>query len=374
MSEKTVIAVFPSIYSLSKINNLVKNISEILRIKNQPFSKLRKNGSIIVVDAVDPVLASSVINLMFGIDRVAIAKEVVNDFDSVLSAITSSAMNLLMKGETFHVKIEGETKKFLAKDLELAATTALIERSSGMGVKPSSEADHNRLIYTFLTDSHAYVCIFVDRGLSGLPYNSNDKKILCCIYDELSAICCLQTIKMGFDVEILICYRNDSELLKISKMLNRILPKIIKTKVALDIYKVTCSSNLLTLITTITHVMISNASKTKIKRIALSISPMIFPISFLEYNSNLILQNKLVPWIPLSSIDSEFLESAKEIGLEKYVHNLEDLCKKNLHQMNLSKSKASKCATDTLKTWRQISINAGPKIIHDIIDLIKSNH
>ena len=68
MSEKTVLVIFPSIYSLNKINNLASNISKILKLENQQYSNIRKNGSVIVVEATDPVLASSTVNMLFGIE------------------------------------------------------------------------------------------------------------------------------------------------------------------------------------------------------------------------------------------------------------------------------------------------------------------
>src|SRR5574337_1198888 len=345
MSEKTVLVVFPSIYSLNKINNLATNISKILKIKNQPYENIRKNESLIIVEANDPVLASSAVNLLFGIDKIAIAKEIDTDFDSALSIIANTALSLLVKGEKFYVKVDGKTRKFLAKDLEIAVTTTLVDKSVTLEARPGSEPNHDKLVYVYLTDSHVYVCIFVDKGLNGLPYNSQKEKILCCIHDELSAISCLQTIKMGFE-----------------------------EKIILHTCKMNWSSGILTTITTITQVMISVASKEKIERISLAISPMIFPASFCEFNSNLALQSKIIPWIPLSGIDSEIFENAKEIGLEKYITNLEDLCKKHLNYKKVSMSEVTKYAKDTLKTLKYIPVTIGPKNIHDIIDSLKSNH
>ncbi len=57
MSEKTVLVIFPSIYSLNKINDLAANVSKILRIKNQHHSGVRKNESLVIVEAIDPVLS-----------------------------------------------------------------------------------------------------------------------------------------------------------------------------------------------------------------------------------------------------------------------------------------------------------------------------
>jgi hypothetical protein len=374
MSEKTVLVIFPSIYSLNKINNLVSNISKILKLEGQQYNNIRKNESVIVVEANDPVLASSTVNMLFGIEQIAIAKEVDNEFDSVLPIITNTALSLLLKGERFYVKVDGKTKKFLAKDLEIAATSALVDKGISIEAKPGSESNYDRLIYVYLTNSFAYICIFVDKGLSGLPYNSQKEKILCCIHDELSAIACLQTIKMGFDVKILICYHNESDLLKLAKMINKILPRLIKKNIGLQVCKINRSSNISTTIIITTQIMISIALKEKIRRISLGISPMMFSALFCEYNSDMVFQNKIIPWFPLSGIDSGILENAKEIGLEKYISDLEDLCKKCLNYKKILGSEASRYAKDALKTLKYITITLGPKNVHDIIDLLKSNH
>lgn len=374
MSEKTVLVIFPSIYSLNKINNLSTNVSKILKMKDQNHDGVRKNESLIIVEAADPVLASSSVNLLFGIDKIAIAKEIDSNFESVLSVITNTALSLLLKGEKFYVKIDGKARNFLAKDLEGAATAMLVDKCMSLEAKPGSESNHDRLVYVYLTDLYAYVCIFIDKGLGGLPYNSQKEKILCCIHDELSAIACLQTIKMGFEVRILICYRNESDLLKLVKIINKILPRIIEEKIILQVCKVNGSSGLPTTITAITQLMISLASREKIGRISLGISPMISPTYFCEYNSNMISQNKIIPWFPLSGIDSEIFENAKEIGLEKYISNLKDLCKKHLNYKKISLPTVSRHAKDALKTLKSIPVTAGPKNVYDIIDSLKTNH
>src|SRR2546430_2292036 len=126
MSEKTVLVIFPSVFSLNKINYLVTNISNILKIKKQLFTKIRRDGLIIIVEAKDPVLASSAIKLLFGIDRIAIAKEVDNNFDTVLSTIINTSLNLLLKGEKFYVKVDGKTKNYL-ESLEIRLTFSFVK-------------------------------------------------------------------------------------------------------------------------------------------------------------------------------------------------------------------------------------------------------
>jgi len=374
MHEKTVIVVFPSIFSYNKINYLMKNLTKILKIKNQTLASIRRDGSVIVLGVTDPVLASSVIGSLFGVDRIAIAREVQNNFDNVLSTIIRTSMNLLLKGEKFYIKVDGKTSGYLAKDLEVTATASLIEQSVDLQVRPGSESDHNRLLYTYITESNAYVCIFVDKGLGGIPYNSQNAEILCCVHDELSAISCLQCIKMGFDIKILVCYSSDPDLLKLSKMINRILPALVKEKIELQFCKMPRISDLLTKALAITYLTTSVALSRKIRRIALAISPLVYPAWFVEENSKIASQRKLEPWIPLSGIDSSILENAKEIGLDKYLTSLENLCKSKFVKRSIDKGKVKTNVRHTLKNLKYVSVIVGPKNVHDIIDSLKANH
>jgi len=378
MTERTVVVVFPSIFSLNKINFLVTSIDRILKVKKQSFSKIRKNDSVIIVEASDPVFASSAISSLFGVEKIAIATEVENRFDVVVSAIAKIGTNLLLKGERFYVEVEGQATKYLPKDMELAATSSLIEKTVNLQTKPGTEASHDKLLYTYLTKSHAYVCIFTDKAAGGVPHKSQNATILCCIYDELSAISCLQNLKVGFDVKILVCYRNDSELLNIVKIINQILPRINETKVILQFCKLKLdssgSSNLLLKIATITEILVSIAKINKIRRISLAISPMIFPAWFVEYNAIRLFQKNLIPWFPLTGIDNSIFEIAKEIGIEKHLPKIESLCRLKFTSKNIPKGKISKISQMALKTRKSITVTIGPKNIHDIIDSLKSNH
>ena len=88
MTDNAFVVVFPADFAKNKLNYLIPNIKKILKIRGQEFQKVRRDNSIIIVDANDPVFASSAINLLFGIKKVAIAKQVKNDFRTVVSEIT----------------------------------------------------------------------------------------------------------------------------------------------------------------------------------------------------------------------------------------------------------------------------------------------
>jgi len=64
------------------------NIKKVLKIQTQKLRKIRKEGDVIIVEADEPVFASSAINTLFGIKVVAIAKRVNNNFESIENGVS----------------------------------------------------------------------------------------------------------------------------------------------------------------------------------------------------------------------------------------------------------------------------------------------
>ena len=176
MNETSYVIVFPTIFSKNKIPQLISNIKKILKIKNQEFKSVKRDGEIILVDANDPVFASSAINMLFGIKEIAIARQIKNNYQDIVSEITSIGGNLLLKGEKFLVKVDGISKGFLVKDVEIAATSNIIEKKSNLGAHPGTEQNYDKLLYTFLTKNNAYICIFSDKGKGGNSTSSTKSK------------------------------------------------------------------------------------------------------------------------------------------------------------------------------------------------------
>lgn len=378
MSDNASVVIFPAIFTHNKLDLLVVNIKKILEIQNQKFQKIRKDNSVIVVDANDPVFASSAINLLFGIERIAIAKQVKNEYDIVVSAITKIGSNLLLKGDRFYIKVEGEAKGYLPKDVEISATSSLIEKNIKIGAKPGTEDKYDKLLYTYLTKSTAYVCIFTDKGHGGIPNNSQNEKLVCCIYDELSAVSCLETIREGFDVKILVCFHKESDLLNLVKIVNNLIPRTLKSKIELEFFQIlikgTSAQNYLLLVETVTELILSVTLLNKLKRVSLAVSPLVFPQSFIDKICSRVYQKNIIPHIPLSGIDESILACAKEIGLEKYLSRIERLGKMKFNSGIGNKNNAQKIAQQMLKTKRVVTITVGPNNVHDILDGLESNH
>jgi len=376
MKDEVLIVVFPSIFSKNKANSLITNIKKVLRIQNQKFRKIRKEGDVIIVEADDPVFASSAINTLFGIDGVAIAKQVTNDFESIVDGVSKVAKDIFLKGERFLLQIEGYAKGFTTKDIELAATSSLIEKTAGMGIKPGTSKKYDRKLYVRLTKLNAYICIYYDNGLGGVPNNSQDKEIICCIFDELSAVSCLETIKQGFDVKIIICYNKDSELLHLVKIVNQIIRRTVKPKINLDFYKIHDNKKLAQLLLTeiTSKILMKIAATSGIKRISLGTSTLIHPIDFSESLSKQISDKNLIPYFPLSGLDDNVFESAREIGLEKYLNSIKKLGSTKFHNSKQPAKKIEKIVNDTIMTKKTVSVNVGLNNVHEILDEIRPDH
>lgn len=373
MNEPAFVVVFPSIFAKNKQSLLASNIKKILKIQGQQFSKITTDDELIIIEANDPVFASSAINQLFGIEQVSIARRVENKFNVIVPAIAKIGTNLLLRGETFYVKVGGRASGYLPKDVEIAATSALVDRVVNMECKPGTEIKHDKLIHCFLTKQNAYISIFLDHGHGGVPYNSQGQQMLCCVFDELSAVSCLEAVKQGFDVRIAVCYSTDADLMELVKIINRIIPRLLSPAVTLDFCQIPIKQNsakaMQQKILTVTGILCQLAKKYKISKVCLSLSPLAFPVWLIEQNLDVITKNRLVPWLALVGLDSAIMNTAKEIGLGKYLSRIEKFGSLRFVQVKADVSGLVQKAT---KTHQAVTVKIGPNNIHDILDSI--NH
>lgn len=370
MDEISYVVVFPTIFSKNKIPQLISNIKKILKIKNQQFKSVKRDGDIILVDANDPVFASSAINLLFGIEKIAIARQIRNNFQDVISEITSIGGNLLLKGEKFLVKVEGISKGFVTKDVEIAATSNIIEKKAKLGARPGTDTDFDKLLYTYLTKNNAYICIFSDKGNYGIPYQSQNQKTICAIYDEISAISCFETIKQGYDTKIIVCYRQKSELMNLAKMINHIIPRLVQDKIKLEFLQVKINpngvKNYLIYVNSVLEILLQYPNP----RVSLALSPLVFSTEFIDNSLRHVFGKKKIPILPLTGVDTNLFDEAKEIGLERNIKKIEKLVTITTNEVPEFSKKDVEIA---LKTKKEIAIQVGPNNIHDILDSLE-NH
>ena len=375
MKEVSYVVVFPTIFSKKNIPQLITNIKKILKIRNQEFKSIKRDGDIILVNSGDPVFSSSAINLIFGIEKVAIARQVKNDFKTVVSEITSLGGNLLLKGERFLVKVEGTTKGFFPKDIEIAATSSIIEKKSNLGAKPGTDENYDKLLYTYLTKNNAYICIFIDEGQGGISFNSKNQNAICCIYDELSAVSCFETIKQGFDPKIIVCYKKKNELINLVKTINQIIPRLVRDEISLDFFQIKISpygaKNQNIFVNLVIEVLLHEAKVNQLSYISLALSPLVFSQGFIENSMKKVFQKNKLPIMPLHGIDTKMFDDAKEIGLEKQIPKMKKNIQMNLGEIKKISEKEIKSAVNTKKT---VKVLIGPNNVHDILDSLEGNH
>lgn len=369
MREVSYVVVFPTVFSKNKIPQLILNIKKILKIRNQEYQAIKRDGEVILVNSTDPVFSSSAINLLFGVEKIAIARQVKNDFKTIVSEITSLGGNLLLKGEKFLVKVEGYSKGFFPKDIEIAATSSIIEKKSKLGAKPGTEKNYDKLLYTYLTKNNAYICIFIDEGQGGISFKSQKENTICGIYDEISAVSCFETIKQGFNSKIIVCYRKKSELMNLSKIINQIIPRLVKEKISIDFFHIKVnpsgSKNYLIFINSVMEILLHEAKSNNLNYISLSLSPLIFSQNLIEFSIKKIFQNNKLPIMPLSGVDYKLFEEAKEIGLEKNISKMNKIIQINSKIVPQISPTLIKSALSAKKT---VNVEIGPNNVHDILD------
>ena len=118
------------------------------------------------------------------------------------------------------------------------------------------------------------------------------------------------------------------------------------------------------------HVAIINNTE----RISLSLSPLIYPVDFVESLIKQVYRYFLIPYSPLSGLDDNIFETAKEIGLEKYLSRIEKLGGSNFSNFKQSSKEIEKIVKETIKSKKTVSVNVGPNNVHEILDEVRSNN
>ena len=374
MSKENYVVVFPSLFAENKVSLLVGYIEKILKINNQNYSKISRDGNLILVDANDPVFASTTINLLFGIKQIIIAKKIKNDFKTVVDEISKIGSNLLLKGEKFYVSVQGFPKGYVTKDVELSATSSLIEKNKNIDARPGTKEKHDNLLFTYITKSNAYVSIFSDRGLGGTVNNSQNQKVVCGIFDEFSALACLETIKQGFKVQIVVFYQKQSELINLVKILQKILPRTLQERAKIEFYAIPEFNNSLASKNFLfTEILSKVATRDKISHVELSISPLVFPSAFIKKLKLKIFEFGLLPYIPLSGIGLEIFENAKEIGFEKHIEKIEKILRTKIVEKRMKKL-SGRDIDNIIENKKTSKVKLGPNMLHEILDMLQVKH
>lgn len=356
MDVSAIVAVFPNAYSRRHAALLASNIRAMLRSRSLPVSSVKRDGQVITVDAHDPVMASSAIGLLFGTGRVAIARRAGTGMDELVEAISVTASSLLLKGERFVVQIDGSPKGYLARDAEMAATSAIISGAK-TGAKPGTQSSHDRLIYAHVSKSSSYVSIFSDTGRGGVPFGAHTEKVVCPVYDDLSALAMLETLRQGHDVLPTVVYSSDAARTRIAKPVCRIVSFIPRAKTVAEFVRTTARRAEMS--GAATRAAISTAKSHKICRICIPTSPLIHDTKLTDALIGMVRAASMVPIISLTGAEDILGVHATYAGIAPISDKPEQFAPRGA---GIAKA-TEKCRT-------AIELKVGPNMLYEALDSI----
>jgi adenylyl- and sulfurtransferase ThiI len=427
--DRTVLLVFPGHFSIGRIDKLTANIEKQLQSKNIKLRSIMLENECLVFEMDDVVEGAGITREMFGIDKVAIAKKVPRArFEDIAAEIVNIGKLKVLPNEKFFVKVKISNSakvNFKSRDLEFASTgdlTAALQSSSSLSCSSSrqscsfssssarpakNELEADRLIEIFIGKKSAYVCIEMDTGLGGLPFACQGEKVLCTIYNTLSAISCMIAVKCGFFPEIVILYTDDDDLRQNLKIFGMIANKMNIKNYSIRLVELDYGSDKFGKVLNLkkhrkqllqktmrqqqqrqlesSHkAILQDIVATQIltlmrgKGVVVPLSVAIHPLWLIESTFKKILSSKKVPWMPLLLPSQDIYDIAKELGMEKNkLLLLLDKSSMMDRPMTFTKQDYAKhrrrieeMTESTKKNMKTISFEIGPNYLHDILDSV----
>lgn len=129
-------------------------------IKKSGRMQVTSEGTCIICKARNPVKTASRLAGLSGIDSVAIAKKVSSQFSDVTSTIVQIGSKAILSKEKFYVKVIQTAKTdYVDRDIEFAATGALVEKLAEMNALPAKSEEVDRVILALVCKRSAYIYV-----------------------------------------------------------------------------------------------------------------------------------------------------------------------------------------------------------------------
>ncbi len=381
-----VLVVKPTSSTPSRLDTLRTNIIRTLDAHGIRCS-IEQDGSLLILDAEEPIDAMYALDHVFGIESVCIADKVCigiadeaeNMLKTLVDAIVSVGKDIMHKNERFHVEVEVEvlgSTSLVARDVEFAATAGLLSELSLLNVRPSSK-DYDRLIRVYISDENAYVARLYRNGVGGLPVGSNGHA-LCSIYDCISAVAAYVLAEHGFYPSIILVYSDDMMLRRVAKKIETIARMLSRKSIELrytcytpnykdgESYSINHHYNA-TVISSILLDRLARADMANNGRIALPLSSL-HSMSFIDgVMSRMSCKNIMLPLM----FSKDLLHYSKIFGMDcmKEIQAMSKLTEPRLVDDNYER--VNEYVEECINNMHTLEISIGPNMAHDIIDGIK---
>ena len=380
LDSQLVIIAVPTVFAEGRAALLARNVRSALRAAGQAFGSVSRDGPLVVVGgAADPVLASATVGMLSGIRTVGIARRTGAALASASEAVAELAGRLLLKGESYLVRAEGRPKGYVPGDLEMAATSAIIERHASIGARPGTAARHDRELYAYVTAKNSYACVFADKGVGGVPAGTHPEPVACCMFDGLSAAACLEAIRQGYDVRMSVAYSTEAELRRLARAAGRLVPRAAESligggPVEVEFFRIKAwpggragrllASCLLAART---------AEKGGIARAVLPVSPVIDSQRTIDAAAAELARRRIAAYAPLGALEDEIFANAAAAGFEGYAREAARAAAAAAARQDrqsgagvLARAEESAGAAVPVR----ISVRAGPNTVHELLDAV----
>ena len=377
--DNVVLLVFPSAFSANRKDKLITMVKKKLQLRHIKVNKIILEESCIAFEVSDVVEAASSAAEMFGIDKVAIAKQVTNRFTNIVKTIVNTGKQIILPKEKFFVKVEVDhnTKlNYVGRDVEFVSSGDLTANLSSIAAQPAkNEYDADKIILSYIGKNSAYVCIQIDKALGGLPFGSQKEKVVCSIHNTLSALSCLMAIQCGFIPELLILYTDYNDLKENVKLVGYIYNRMSIKKHKIRIARIDIPDNSNYCLKFILQESVSARILTLLpeKGLVIPLSAAIHPPWFVEATIKKIGFTGKMPWMPLMLMTDSIYYNAKYVGLEDKIATIETIISTSVLKKEEYKKHEKKIDTlskAAIKNMKTVSLNIGPNYLHDIIDSI----
>ena len=324
----------------------------------------------IICEARDAVELASQLATMFGIESVAIANKVSNNFSNLSSAIVEVGTKIILPGDRFYVKviIQPVAKcEYVGRDIEFTVSSTLAERLASIKALPAkTEKDASRLILTVVGKKSAYVCIQLMTAPGGLIAGSHGR-VLSSIHDSLSFLSCLTAAKAGFDcTSVVLPYSDKRELEINAKLLDLFAARTRRKKQTILAMPINVPEKGMVSILLKEKIISKIMIQCQNKRIVFPLTAAVHPIWFIEH----IIQETVFagkkPFAPLLFISSELDRYAQEAGIQLNISALK-VAKSQLQKYSNTVDSSAMLAIEHTK---RLELKIGPNYFHDIIDSI----
>lgn len=380
------VVAMPTVFAEKRAALLARNIKSALKSACQPFKSVARDGPLVVVEgAADPVLASAAVGMLSGVQRVGIARRAGATLADAAEAVSQAAGTILLEGEMYLVKAEGRPRGYVPGDLEMAATSAIIEKHAGIGAKPGTPARHDRELYAYVTAKHSYACLFADRGVGGVSAGTHPEPVACCMFDGLSAAACLEAIRQGYDVRMSVAYTTEAELRRLAKAAGRLVPRTAASllngeSVGIEFIRIKkAAGGRAARLLASCLLAAKMAKESGIKRAVLPVSPVVDSQAAIDAAADELARRGIAAYTPLGALEDEIFANAAAAGFEGFAREAARLAagaaatdasvrRGGAEAVRDILSRAEEMAAGARRM--QVSVRAGPNTVHEMLDAV----